>query len=230
MAIALDDPMITTTLVQCQQLMSRIGAILVDGGHWCIPATQDEFKTVARAFAAQAKRSFDLALEGSREVMDGKAKKALRLFEAEPLLSYDDRLFRRLLYLRASRKTDGYLAALEIGSRRLGLPEKAIEAKVIRALEVLWEKWPFERAINARAKELWSQEVNRVNIDFAAGERLRLDQLEPPMRVHTISEDEPQGAWVNLFSESHVDPGLAQVAQAIRVAGTPDIEEGDPNE
>jgi hypothetical protein len=171
-ASSLEDPNIAVALARYRQFMESNGAWLSEGGHWCLPATYDEYGELARTIALQAKLVFDAAIEGDREARNPKARRALSLFEAEPLISYEDRIFRRLLYFRASSNVDSYLATLEVASARLGESWGELERRAVQALDVLRERWPFERAINTRAKELLAYEIDRANIDLAAGERL----------------------------------------------------------
>jgi hypothetical protein len=229
-ASSFENPVIVVALGRFRQLVEQNGAFLVNGGHWCLPATYSEYRQLAETLAVQAKHSFDHALQTRYAPDDKRAEAALTLFEAEPLIKYEDRLFRRLLYLRAARDVDGYLASLEIGSSRLQIPPGEIESKVLRALDILRENLPFEQAIKHRAEELLSQRVERVNIDFAADEKLNLAKqgvlaLGQGMGMYGSSETpvvESDISW-----EKGALPKLSFLARARQGKTSHDIEEGE---
>lgn len=229
-ASSFENPVIVVALGRFRQLVEQNGAFLVDGGHWCLPATHSEYRLLAETLAVQAKHSFDLALQTRFALDDPRAEAALTLFEAEPLIKYEDRLFRRLLYLRASKNVDGYLSSLDVGSIRLKIPASEIERKVIRSLDILRENLPFERAIKHRVEELLTQQIEHVNIDYAAGERLNLAKrgvlaLGQGIGMHDSTEQPVVGSDISW--EKGALPGLSFLTHSKQRKATPDIEEGE---
>jgi hypothetical protein len=224
-ALLLEEPGIAAIIVACRESLEQEGALLASGGHWCLPVTHEVYAKLAAALAEQAKRAFDDSVAaGHGAPSEPKAIASLEMFEAEPLLSYEDRVFRRLLYMRATKDIDALRLASEVAAERLGIAPEVLDRQVTLAFDVLREQIPFELAIRERARQLLLEEP--AFADLGAQERLNialpgLTALDREQDLETVSYL-PQNAGLEMAIESG---RLALAYKALRDREPRDIQE-----